>query len=167
MYDPTAQIEALESGELASQVAAAQWLAQHPEAAAAAAPALIRLAGHEDESLREWVAGALEELGPPRAVDVPALADLLVAAPPLADDVAWWAATLLGRLGPPAAAAAPALAQCLSTHAAINVRQQVARALGQIGADLPEALTALADAARSTDPRLARLAAEALGRLGA
>jgi HEAT repeat protein len=134
---------------------AAESLARHPEASAAAV-SLVRSCGDSDEEVRQWAAAALEEMGAPSAGDVPAIAELAVATDA---DTAYWAATLLGRLGPPAVESVPVLVQVLESDAAPSVRQRAAWALGKIGS--AAAVPALQQAADSADPRLARLAQRA------
>jgi HEAT repeat protein len=157
----TALIAALVSEDSRQRADAAMKLAQSPEPAVEAAVPLVRACGDEDEQVREWAAGALEELGAPAATDVPALVELLNEQ---AGDVAYWAATLLGRLGPDAAAAVPPLAAALVHHPQMNARQRAALALGEIGV-AAGARPALEHAAASDDPRMARLARQALERL--
>lgn len=155
-------ILALSSNKADVRADAAEQLGHLGDAAKSAAVPLVRATDDEDEQVSEWAVGALEELGPPAADDIPALAELL------ADEgtnVAYWSATLLGRLGENAERAAAQLAAALAGHRDLAVRQRAAWALGRIG---PRAVTAkdvLAAASESDDPRLARLAAEALQRI--
>ncbi len=132
------------------------------EAARPAAVLLVRANADESDEVREWVVAALEELGPPDIADTEQLAGFA-----LDDnrDVAYWAITLLGRLG---ASALPALGQvtrAMSSHAAAAVRQRAAWALGKIGPAASSALDALRTASSGDDPRLARLAARAIGQI--
>jgi HEAT repeat protein len=141
---------------------AAERLARHPEAGAAAV-SLVRACGDSDEQVREWAVAALEELGAPSPGDVAALVELITAA---CSDAAYWAATLLGRLGPPAVASVPQLARVLESEADAAVRQRAAWALGKIGPAAAAAVPALKKAAATeSDPRLARLAAAAQDRI--
>ncbi len=111
------------------------------------------------EIAREWVVGALEEIGPPDPAALNELGHLAATQEP---DVAYWAITLLGRLGGSAAPAVDALTHALSTHPATSVRQRAAWALGKIGPAASDALGALRSACTSSDVRLARLAARAV-----
>jgi len=106
------------------------------------------------------VMAALEGVGPPPADSAAELAELLG---DLRPDVAYWAATLLGRLKADAAGTVPALAAALKATAGTTVQERAAWALGQIGPAANGAKAALEQAAAAKDqPRLARLAAEAL-----
>ena len=125
-----------------------------------AAVALVRAAGDDDEEVREAAVGAVEDLGPPSAEQFAELAALASDANP---DVAYWAVTLLGRAEAAAKSKLPALIAALEPKVAIQVRQRAAWAIGKIGATTPEAQAALKTAATDADPRLARLAREALG----
>jgi HEAT repeat protein len=155
-------IAALTASDPNERRQAAETLAQQAEAAQAAAVALVRVTGDDDEEVREAAVGALEDLGPPLVEQLGELAALV--ADPNAD-VAYWAVTLLGRLGTEAAAAVPALTAALEPPTAMAVRQRAAWALGNIGAAAAAARPALERAAREPDPRLARLASEALARI--
>ena len=78
----------------ATRCKAAEQLSRLGSDAREAALPLVRACAAEAEEIRQWAAAALEELGPPSASDLDALALLL------ADenaDVGYWAATLLGR----------------------------------------------------------------------
>ncbi len=112
------------------RAAAAQKLATLGEQPAAAVP-LVAALDDADEQVREWVAAALESLGPPRQGDVAALIAKLAADHALQ---AYWAATLLGRLGPSAAAAQDALGEIAAAHADPSVKKRAAWALGRIAA---------------------------------
>lgn len=149
----------LSAAAVADRLAAAEALARAGEEAAAAAVPLVKACGDADDSVREQVVAALEDAGPPPDTAVAPLGELLGAAEPL---VAYWAATLLGRAGAAAAAAVPALAARLAPPTDLAVRQRAAWALGQIGAAAKPAVAALEAAQGDADPRLARLAAEAL-----
>ncbi|REJ66136.1 MAG: hypothetical protein DWQ31_15730 [Planctomycetota bacterium] len=142
---------------------AAQQLCQAAEAARPAAVALVRAAGDEDESVQEWATAALEELGPPAEDDLSALAELTADANA---DIAYWAITLIGRLEGAGAGATGELAAALAAERPLNVRQRAAWALGRIGPGAVEATGPLTAAAADDDPRLARLASEALAALG-
>jgi HEAT repeat protein len=154
----------LASDDAAARATAAEALAQFGAEAQPAAIALVRAIGDANEEVREQATAALEELGPPRVDDLPALLPLLKADKP---DVAFWAATLIGRLGSAAVSAVPALAAILNGTQAVAVRQRVAWALGQIGPGAAAAAKDLQKASANADPRLARLANEALAQIQA
>jgi HEAT repeat protein len=154
--------QALGGNDAAARQAAAERLAQlGPDAQAAAVP-LVEACAIDDDSLHEFVTAALEELGPPLPGDVAKLA-ALVSHRSL--DVAYWAATLLGRLKDHSASAVNELVAALDAHPEISVKQRAAWALGQIGPAAIETLAALQKAAASSDPRLARVAQEAIEKL--
>jgi HEAT repeat protein len=98
-------------------------------------------------------------MGAPSVEDTRAIAQLLANPSP---DSAYWAATLLGRLGEQAAEAVPDLARTVESRSEITVRQRAAWALGKIGPAASAAVEPLRHAANADDPRLARLAKQAL-----
>lgn len=154
---------ALNSPDPAERSNAAEQLARLGPEAQAAAVALVRACADEAEPVREWAAGALEELGPPSVSDHGELTFLL------RDDnadVGYWAATLLGRLGKEAAMAVSGLAAALSGPADMAVRQRAAWALGRIGPAAAESLDTLRQAAADDDPRLARISRRAIDQIG-
>lgn len=153
----------LATADADGRVAAAEGLARAGDAATAAVVELVQACGDEDDRVREWAAAALEDLGPPPAASLAELTDLAAAAHPL---VAYWAVTLLGRSGQDAAAAVPVLIGCLEAAGDLAVQQRAAWALGKIGRPAAAAREALTRASGATDPRLARLAAEALAAIG-
>jgi HEAT repeat protein len=137
---------------------AAEGLSRHPDSQAAAV-SLVRACGDPDEQVREWAAAALEGLGQPSVGDISAMSPLLNDPSAV---VAYWAATLLGRLGPMGAAAVPQLAELLDSPRGMSARQRAAWALGRIGRPASSAIPALRRAAEDDNPRLARLAQQAL-----
>lgn len=159
MADLRALILALAAMDPAKRLEAAEQLMQMAEEAAPAAVALVRAAGDENEEVREAAVGALEGLGPPPAELLPELTALLRDSQP---DRAYWAVTLLGRLEAAAAPAVPDLVQVLGPPAPIEVRQRAAWALGKLGPKAVSAKPALEAAAGDRDPRLSRMAKEAL-----
>lgn len=163
----TAEFDALaaslKSGSPAERLAAAENLAQLGSEAHAAAVPLVEACETQDDQLREWVAAALEELGPPDPTDVAKLAALLEHS---SLDVAYWAATLLGRLEDRAAPAVPNLALALRDHPEMAVRQRAAWALGKTGPAANLARDALTRAAENSNRRLASLARQAIDQLG-
>lgn len=143
--------------------AAAERLARLGEAAAPAAVCLVRACGDAAEQVREQAVAALEDLGPPPREATGRLIDLVSDRDPL---VAYWATTLLGRAGQDAATAVSALTRCLDSTADLSVRQRAAWALGKVGPAAASAREALGRAAGDADPRLSRLAAEAIAAIG-
>lgn len=159
MPDANALAADLGSADPGVRSTAAENLARMAEAAAPAAAELVRACGDANEQVREQAVAALEDLGPPPAEAIGRLIELVGHGDPL---VAYWATTLLGRAGEDAASAVPALAGCLASPADLSVKQRAAWALGKIGAPAASARKALDRAAGDADPRLARLATEAL-----
>jgi HEAT repeat protein len=155
-------VAALASPLADDRAAAAEKLCHAGDAAASAAPALVRGCGDADERVREWAVAALEGLGPPPADAIGPLATLAASSVPLA---AYWAVTLLGRAGQAAGSTAGTLADCLAAGDAA-VAQRAAWALGKLGPAAAVARGPLRTAAASADPRLASLAAEALAAIG-
>jgi HEAT repeat protein len=155
-------IEHLSAPDAEARATAAEALCRAGESAASAATALVAACGDDDDSVREWAAAALEDLGPPPSGQIADLIPLATADHPL---VAYWAVTLLGRGGEGAASAVPALEACLAPGKAIEVRQRACWALGKIGPAAASARAALTAAVSDADPRLARLAGEALAGL--
>jgi hypothetical protein len=156
-------VAALGSADVAQRSEAAQQLARLGGDAQEAALPLVRASVDPADEVCEWVAAALEELGPPPSADVPELATLLV--DPQAE-IGYWAATLLGRLREEAAPAVAALAGVLAEPVDVTVRQRAAWALGQIGVAASAALDALRKASTDENPRLARLAQRAIEQIG-
>ncbi len=144
------------------RAAAAERLCLAGAESVAAAVDLVTACGDE-ESVRNWAVAALEELGPPDPASIEPLVELLSSSNPL---TAYWSATLLGRLGPSAAPSQDALANVLASSNDSAVQERAAWALGKIGdtnsAFTNIALTALEQAASSSNPRLVRLAEAAL-----
>lgn len=151
----------LTAGDGVRRAAAADTASRLGEEAQPLALALVRATGDAEESVREGVIAALEDLGPPRAEDAAPLAALLEN--PCAA-IGYWAATLLGRLGAGASPQATALANTLAKGADMAVRERAAWALGEIGPKAASARAALEEAAKSGG-RLARLAGAALEKL--
>lgn len=156
-------VSLLASGDRGTRIDAAGRLCLAGEAAAAAAVPLVGACGDSESEVRDQAVAALEELGPPPPESLESLVDLVAAADPL---VAYWAITLLGRAGEAAADAAPMLAERLGSGSEPAVAQRAAWALGKIGPAARAEAGPLRAAAASTDPRLARLAQEALSAIG-
>ena len=156
----TGLADQLAAADSAERTAAAEALCHAGEAAAPVAAALVNACADGESGVVEWAVAALEELGAPPADSVTALAGLVASPQPL---VAYWAVTLLGRCGADAAPAVAAIADRLATGSPAEVRQRAAWALGKIGPAATAARPALEAATKDADPRLARLAGEALG----
>jgi HEAT repeat protein len=156
-------VEQLGAGDPAGRAEAAERLCRAGAAADDAAVPLVRACGDDDDQVREWAVACLEELGPPPQGTVPQLTELAASRHPL---VAYWAITLLGRSGQDAATAVTVLAACLGSAGDMSVRQRAAWALGRIGPAAAPARKALEKAAAEADPRLARLAREAVDSIG-
>ncbi len=122
-------IERLQNGDEPARLAAAQWLAQRPTAHAAVA--LVGAVADNSDEVRQWAAEALENLGPPAAVQLP---DLLQYARSENDDQAYWAATLIGRVGTRSHSARAALSELAANHRSASVRQRAQWALKSIEA---------------------------------
>lgn len=161
--DIKALLQRLSAANADERADAAERLCRAGEAARGAAVDLVRACGDADDRVREWAAAALEELGAPPTDATKNLTELAGASDPL---VAYWAVTLLGRSGALAASAGTVLAGLVDGAADMAVRQRAAWALGKIGPAAGAARDALTRAAGNSDPRLARLAAEALALVG-
>ena len=163
MADIREWIEQLSDADVGQRAAAAERLCREGAAAAAAAVPLVQACADADDQVREWAAAALEDLGPPPDESIPQLVELATSSHPL---VAYWAVTLLGRSGQKAATATAVLAGCLNSDCDPSVAQRAAWALGKIGPAAAAAREELEKAAAAADPRLARLAREALDGIG-
>lgn len=120
-----------------------------------------------DESAREFAVGELETCGPAAASDRTALLAVLQssARSPLQ---AYWCITLLARDGSHAQAAeATAIAELLAPQQPLEVRQRAAWALGQLAPHAAATRQSLEQAANDPNPRLARLAQQALEKVAA
>jgi HEAT repeats len=108
----------------------------------------------------QWAGEALENCGVP-----PASAAVSIAQHTEHPDelVASWACKLLARLGRDGATAEKQLVCALTTRQELLVREEAARALGQLGTLSESARTALTAAAQQGGPRLKRLATASLG----
>lgn len=113
----------------------------------------------ENEEVRAWASDALASVEEPSIEWAPQLAELTrhVNAP-----LAGWACKLLGRLGEEATRYQSYLAIALSQHAEKSVRQLAALALKSVPNLTPDTIAALRTAASDADPRLSRLASDAL-----
>jgi HEAT repeat protein len=158
MSDVTVLARQLQDRQVGVRAQAAEQLSRYGEEARVAAVELVQACGDE-EAVREWAVAALEELGPPLKDSVDKLRGLVDAPNEL---VGYWAVTLLGRSGSDAVSAAAALVSVLERSPHLSVRQRAAWALGQLGDRGPATVAALERATHDADPRLARLAAQAM-----
>ena len=158
MSDVVALAEQLGSEQMAVRAAAAEQLCQLGEEAQPAATLLVRACG-DDEQVSQWANACLESIGAPPQESFDELVGLITDTSEL---VAYWAVTLLGRLGPQASASVNDLADIVTTAAHPSVQQRAVWALGQIGRSSESVTSALRQAREASDPRLARLAEEAL-----
>ena len=150
--------EDLRSPDLATRAAAAERLAQMGSDAADATIELLHACGDEAE-VCDWAVAALEELGPPPVEMIESIAPLVSSNAPI---TAYWALTLLGRSGPNANHCQDQVAATLTASADSSVQEKAAWCLGKVGATSKSATAALAQAAKSTNVRLARLAKESM-----
>jgi HEAT repeat protein len=148
----------LQAPLVAERAEAARQLCLLGEEACDVAVALVRACGDENEQVVEWATAALEQLGPPPLEQLSDLANLTADTNPL---VGYWAVTLIGRLGGDAAPATGALVATLQNSTDSAVKQRAAWALGKVPDASEATLAALDQAVQSSDPRLARLAAQA------
>jgi HEAT repeat protein len=153
-------IQQLASQDRAEQAAAAETLARMGSEAQPAAAALVNALRMADAPTREWCTAALEELGPATTTQI---ADFVNLARNTSLDAAYWAITLLGRAGDRAAPAVPTLINLLQCSPESALRERAAWALGKLGPTAATAVPALRIAAAGNDPRLARLAQQAIG----
>ncbi|MFM8577780.1 MAG: HEAT repeat domain-containing protein [Planctomycetaceae bacterium] len=157
-------IRLLERGGPDERAAAAEKLCQMGTAAAGAAVTLVRACADHDDRVRDWSVAALEGIEQPPVEDVPILVTIIGSGVTLAT---FWAITLLGRVPQAAAPAVAKLADCVGSSADRAVRERAAWALGQIGPAAAGARAILEQAAGESQPRLARLAREALAAIDA
>jgi HEAT repeat protein len=155
-------VKQLSSGTKDEQATAAESLARMGKDAQPAAAALVSALRNADASTREWCVAALEELGPPPITQI---ADLVNMTREDSLDAAYWAVTLLGRAGNDAAPTVPTLVEVLQSSPESAVRERAAWALGKIGTAAVTAVPALREAAAGSNPRLARLAQQALDQI--
>ena len=152
-------LKGLSSSDPERRASAAEQLSHLGEEAQPAALSLVRCAADEAETVREFAVSALEGMGAPAASDVPRLIECLDSGE---SDIVYWSATLLGRLESEAAVAVDPLALVLAKPAPPAACERAAWALGRIGLLTPKATAALRGATTSENPRLARLATQAL-----
>lgn len=156
-------IAQLSAADAATRADAAERLCRAGLDAAPAAVPLVKACGDEHDGVRDWAVAALEELGSPPPGAIGELTGLVGSGDAL---IAYWATTLLGRTGQAAAAATAALATALDSASDPAVAERAAWALGKVGPLAAAARPALERAASASNPRLARLAQEALAAIG-
>jgi len=161
MSDVTVLAQQLHDKQVVVRARAAEQLSAQGEEAREASVDLVQACADE-ESVSSWAVAALEQLGPPPVQAIPLLGPLVASSHEL---VAYWAVTLLGRLKSVAAAAVPAVVSAMENSPYLAVRQRAAWALGQIGDRSAPTVAALEQAKKASDPRLARLAAQAVEQL--
>ena len=148
----------LHSQDVQERAAAAEAFSLMGPEASFAATDLVQACG-DDQMVAQWAVSALEELGPPPKES---LADLSELARSGDSEVAYWAVTLLGRCGEASRPYEDLLARILSDSEDIALRQRSAWALTKMHAGSDTVLNALEGATRSSDPRLSRMATDAL-----
>lgn len=163
MPDIAQWIAQLSAADAATRTEAAERLCRAGLDAVPAAVPLVKACGDAHDEARDWAVAALEELGSPPPEAIGDLTALVGSGHAL---VAYWATTLLGRSGQAAAAATAALAAALDSGRDASVAERAAWALGKVGPRAASARPALERAASAPNPRLARLAQEALAAIG-
>ncbi len=113
----------------------------------------------ENEEVRAWASDTMSNVEQPSSELAPQLAELTrhVNAP-----LAGWACKLLGKMGAQATPFQSSLVAALMGHAEKSVRQLAALSLKSIPNWTQETVAALKSAASDADPRLSRLAVDAL-----
>lgn len=125
-------------------------------------PIVVAMAGESNSDVCMWAAEVLERSIVPSADETSELVQQLQSSN---GEVIYWAASMIGRLGEKASDAAISLTQCLENSSHLPAKEKVVWALCQIGPDASVARDALRRVAEQPQPRLARLASEALKRL--
>jgi HEAT repeat protein len=154
-----ALVRALRSNNPTDRVRAAKDLGRLGWLAREALPALIAALHDADAKVRETAAQAIGLMGPEA---LPTLVAMLIHEDKYVRRHAVWA---LGKLGP---LARPAIHDLCHTLKDIDPRTAsgAAQALGSMGADAAESVSALAEAMRGTNIVLCRLASKALSQIG-
>lgn len=120
---------------------------------------LLVTMGDSEEETRAWASDVLQTVEVlPRELADSIAAKCLDPQPA----VAAWACTLLSKLESDAHKYQAHIVACLNTHPSVSTRQQAALALGSVGGLEPATVESLRRAAQSDDPRLKRLASNAL-----
>lgn len=134
-------------------------LAAGDEPAEAHVLELLESMRSEDEEVRAWASDALHTLESLPKTLAHSVADMCLQ-PNAAVSAA--ACRMLLKLGDEATQYQTAIVACLTQHKEITARQQAALALSSVDGLTTESLDALRAAANSADPRLKRLATNAL-----
>ncbi len=113
----------------------------------------------DDEELRAWASDALQTIQTTPHEMAATIAEQCANANA---GIAAWACKLLTKTGSRASEFQAAIAACLRNHSELHARQQAAQALSEISGLSPASITALEEATQSNDPRLKRLATQAL-----
>jgi len=165
--------EHLKSGDVAARRAAARklGLSHKPELI----PALIAAIQDPDDKVRQYAISALGDIGPPAAIAVPTLIEVLKGPPAepqtgkvdakRAANCRSAAAAALGSIGPAAKEAVPALAAVLKDEN-VPVRRWAATSLGQMGTEGRLVIPALIQALGDADIQVRRYAIESLKQIG-
>ena len=150
--------ETLTDGTPQERIQTLTLLAGLGDLAAPASVSVLDCLADDSESIREYATETLENMGPPRLQDAGQISERLNNEHA---ETAYWSATLLGRLRSNAADFVPHLMTALD-HSASIVKERSAWALGRIGSLALPASPKLEEIAKSDEPRLSRLASQAL-----
>ncbi len=134
-----------------------QQLALEPEQAQSHMLSILSSLASDDEEVRAYASDCLEQIETPEPA---ALAQLASHCTAHSAPIANWACKLLGRIG--TIACQGPLTAALNEHESLGVRQQAALALAKLANLQPGTIAALKQAALSNDPRLQRVAQQAL-----
>jgi len=169
----TALTDQLNSGDVAARRAAARKLGLHhkPELM----PAFIAAIKDADDKVRQYAISALGDIGPPAAIAVPTLIEVLRAPSAVtqtgkvdlkrASNSRSAAAAALGSIGPAAKDAVPTLAAVLKDEN-VPVRRWAATSLGQMGSESRSVIPALIQALGDADVQVRRYAIQSLQQIG-
>jgi len=137
-----------------------QQLVSSPEQMAGQLMQILASLASEDEEVRAYANDCLEQIEQPSHVLASKIA-LQCEDPHV--PVVNWACKLLGRIG--TTDCQLPLVKVLKNHESMGIKQQAALSLSNIPQLQADAIDALATAARSTDPRLQRIAQQTLNTL--
>ncbi len=143
---------ALSLPQLQDMVAGKEPVAEH-------ALDLLQTLQDSAEETRAWASDALQTLELLPAALAPTVATYCLNEHP---PVASWACKLLATMGSGAADFQAAIVGCLNDHPSVSAKQQAALTLADIPGLSNAAIDALKNASTSSDPRLQRLATNAL-----
>lgn len=134
-------------------------LVDSPQEAARHVVPLLQVVAGDDDERSGWAADALASID---VLDSLAASQVCPLCSSESVATAAWACKMLARAVPQVEAYEQAIASVLTGHGAISAQQAAAAALGSLPALSFESTVALRQAARSQDPRLSRLATQAL-----